>query len=201
MILRRARFLGRLLADTRGATLVEFAFVAPVLCLMLIGLFDLGFQAYAQSALQGAVQEAARKSSLEPTVYTTTALDADVTDAVLDVIPGATLTFERTNYENFEDVRLEEDYEDTNGNKTCDNGEPFEDVNGNGTWDADRGSSGQGGARDAVLYNVSASYDRLFPFAGFLNVPEKIQIDSGTVLRNQPYDEQAAREPTVENCT
>ena len=41
-------------------------------------------------------------------------------------------------------------------------GEPFEDANANGTWDEDRGSDGQGGARDAVLYVVSVSYRRAF---------------------------------------
>jgi len=194
-------FLKRLVQDERGTTLLEFAFVAPVLCLLLMGLFDLGFQIYAQTTLQGAMQEAARKSALEPTVTTTAQLDADVTSAVRDVIPDATLAFRRKNYETFADVRKPEDYTDTNNNDVCDDGEPFEDLNGNMTWDADRGADGLGGARDAVLYDATATFERVFPLHGFLNVPATITVDAGTVLRNQPYDSQAERTPEVGNCS
>ncbi len=200
MIARVRPFLQRLVQDERGATLLEFAFVAPVLCLLLMGLFDIGFQIYAQTTLQGAMQEAARKSSLEPTVTTTAQLDADVTDAVNDVIPGVTMAFSRKNYSTFDDIRKPEDYTDNNGNGVCDDNEPFEDLNGNMTWDADRGQDGLGGARDAVLYTATASFDRVFPLHGFLNLPEQIAVDAGTVLRNQPYDAQATREPEIGNC-
>ena len=43
--------------------------------------------------------------------------------------------------------RKPEEFTDTNGNGTCDDGEPFEDVNDNGTWDADGGDVGQPGRR------------------------------------------------------
>jgi len=201
MILTIKPQLRRLLRDDQGSTLLEFAFVAPVLCLLLMGLFDLGFQIYAQTTLQGAMQEAARRSALEPTVTTTAQLDADVTTAVRDIIPDATLAFRRKNYETFADVRKPEDYTDTNNNDVCDNGEPFEDVNGNATWDADRGSDGLGGARDAVLYDATVTFERVFPLHGFINVPSTITVDAGTVLRNQPYDAQVDRTPVIENCT
>jgi len=201
MIAQVRPLLRRLARDEQGTTLLEFAFVAPVLCLLLMGLFDLGFQIYGQTVLQGAMQEAARKSALEPTVTTTAQLDADVTEAVNDVIPGATLAFTRTNYETFADVRKPEDYTDNNNNDVCDNGEPFEDVNGNSTWDADRGGDGLGGARDAVLYNATATFDRLFPLSSFINVPNSVTVDAGTVLRNQPYDTQTQRTPVIGNCT
>ncbi len=201
MISRSGSLLRDLWRDEEGATILEFAFVAPVLCLLLIGCFDLGYQVYAQTTLAGAMQEAARRSALEPTITTTAQLDADVTAAVHDVVPGATMVFSRKNYQTFQDVRKPEDYTDTNGNGVCDDGEPFEDLNANGNWDQDRGRDGLGGARDAVLYTATASYPRLFPLHGFIDVPKTTTVDAGTVLRNQPYDEQASREPVVENCT
>ena len=49
-----------LVGDRRGVTAIEFGIVAPVLCLMILGLSDLAYQSYTQSMLEGAVQKAAR---------------------------------------------------------------------------------------------------------------------------------------------
>ena len=46
----RLRHLHR---DREGAALLEFALVAPVLLLMLLGMFDMGYNYYVQSQLQG----------------------------------------------------------------------------------------------------------------------------------------------------
>lgn len=193
---------GRLLNDERGITAVEFGIVAPVLFLLLMGMFDLGFQGYAQTMIKGEMQAAGRKSSLEPTLITTSELDEDVRSAVKRIIPGATVTFERRNYATFGDVGRPEDFTDSNGDGTCNDDEPFDDVNGNGTWDQDRGRNGLGGARDAVLYTSTAVYPRVFPLHGFIEgMSDTVTISGTTVLRNQPYDEQAVRQPEDGQCT
>lgn len=187
--------------DEDGVTAVEFAMVAPVFMVMLLGIFDFGFHLYAQSVLQGSLQTAARGSTLEAGTSTADDLDEYVRRSVNSVVPRADITFSRRNYQNFEDVARPEDFSDTNGDGTCNDGEPFEDVNGNGSWDQDRGRDGLGGARDAVLYSAVAEYPRLFPLHNFIDVPPQVRIEGATVLRNQPYSEQGAREPEVENCT
>ena len=58
--MHRAR-LGR---DESGATIVEFALVLPVLCVLLLGIFDLGYRSYASSVMQGALHEAARMATV-----------------------------------------------------------------------------------------------------------------------------------------
>ena len=58
---RIARRFGR---DTRGATIVEFALISPVMCLLLLGLIDLGYRTYVTSVVQGAIQEAARTATV-----------------------------------------------------------------------------------------------------------------------------------------
>lgn len=193
----RLRSLGR---DSDGATLLEFAFVAPVLVLMLMGLFDFGFQVYARSVLQGAVQEAARNSTLEGGDISIAVLDGAVRDQVHNVIPSATVTFERTNYANFSDVRQPETFTDGDGDGVCNNDEPFEDANGNGIWDQDRGRGGLGGARDAVLYEATAQFDRVFPLHQMMGWDKRVTIDASTVLRNQPFETQQVRTPVVGNC-
>ena len=200
MTRRLARLLRALAADTRGVTLVEFAFVSPVLILLLMGLFDFGFQVYARSLLQGAMQEAARNSTLEGGDLSSASLDAAVRGQVHNVIPAATITFTRTNYANFSDVGQPEEFTDTDGDGECNNNEPFEDLNGNGTWDSDRGSQGLGGARDAVLYEATARFPRVFPLHKLMGGTNEVTVDASTVLRNQPFDAQAQRVPVVGNC-
>ena len=52
--------LRRLARGREGATAVEFALVAPVLFMLLLGLMDIGKAFWIQSALDFAVQETAR---------------------------------------------------------------------------------------------------------------------------------------------
>lgn len=186
--------------DDAGVTVVEFALIAPVLVLSLLGVFDLGHTMYTNALLHGAIQKAARDSTIEAAGDNEAVIDARVRAIVHDIAPGATFSFNRRSYTNFSDVGRPEDFTDVNANDTCDNNEPFEDANGNGLWDSSAsGSSGFGGARDAVLLTVTVEYDRFFPVARFLGQSDTNRLVASTVLRNQPYGLQA--EPAVENCT
>lgn len=185
--------------DTRGVAAVEFALVAPALLLTIMGIFDLGYNIYANTMVQGAIQQAARDSTIEGADARLSQIDTTVADAVRGVVPNATIAFSRRAYANFTDVARAEDFTDSDGNDSCDNGEPFEDANRNGTWDTDRGSTGQGGARDAVLYSVTVTYPRGFPMARMIGLPETVTTDAITVLRNQPYNLQDNR-PAVGQC-
>jgi len=180
--------LWRLLRESKGAATVEFALISPVMVLVLMGLFDMGYTLYAGVMLQGALQEAARNSTVEGASEALGTIDDAVEKQVHRVVPNADLDFTRKSYSNFSDVGLAEDYTDTNGNGACDAGEPYEDANGNGSWDQDRGSNGLGGARDAVLYTVTMTYRRPFPMASLIGLPENVTNEATTVLRNQPYD-------------
>ena len=176
--------------DTRGAALIEFAMLSPVLLLMLLGMFDMGYTYYTQSQLQGAVQQAARASTLEGAAASEAEIDARVEAAVRRLSPQAELTFERRSYSSFSEVGKPEDFSDINKDGKCNDGEPFEDVNGNGVWDDDRGKAGMGGARDAVLYMVTVTYPRTFGVANMAGFSKTVTMQATTVLRNQPYDEQ-----------
>ena len=50
-------FLAGLGGDRRGVTAVEFALIAPALMLILLGVFDAGYNLYAASVLNGATQK------------------------------------------------------------------------------------------------------------------------------------------------
>jgi Flp pilus assembly protein TadG len=199
-----ARLFRQLRRDQQGVSVVEFALLAPVLLTMLMGLMDLAYNMYTAQMLQGAVQAAARKSTIEGASTNSAAIDGVVTTAVHAVAPSATMTFSRKAYTNFANVNRPEDYDDVNGDAICNNGEPFEDANDNGNWDMDPGQVGFGGARDAVLYQVSITYPRAFPIFAFIpGQTSTFTLDANVVLRNQPYGTQsnAATAPSTGNCT
>lgn len=191
------RFFPRLRSDESGVTLVEFALIAPTVILMLMGLFDISYNMYSSTILRGAIQEAARDSTIEGA--SETSIDGAVRAAILDVANNATVTFDRRAYSNFTDVSRPETFQDANGDGTCNDGELFDDINDNGTWDQDQGVSGQGGARDAVLYTVTVEYPRAFPLANLIGISETNTTQAITVLRNQPFDESEVRDKTG-NC-
>lgn len=194
------RNLHQIRRDQRGAAAIEFAIIAPTLMMVLLGLMDLGYNLYAGTVLEGAIQQAARNSTIEGASASQTLLDDRVEDVVDDIVHGATIQITRKAYTNFQDVSRPEDFTDSNADGSCNDGEPFEDVNGNHTWDADRGRNGMGGARDAVLYTVSVTYDRPFPVMKLLGFNSQVTSVARTVLRNQPYASQKVT-VTVGSCT
>lgn len=199
MIAPAPRHLGR---DAEGATILEFALITPPLLVMLMGLFDLAYNQYTSEMLNGAIQKAARDSTIEAASASQASIDARVTKAVQTVAPNATMQFDRKAYSDFTRVNRSEDYDDVDGNGVCDKGEPFEDVNGNGLWDTDTGTAGFGGARDAVLYTVTVNYRRAFPIYALMpGQSETMTLRATTVLRNQPYGAARGTNPPVTgNC-
>jgi Flp pilus assembly protein TadG len=187
--------------DRAGISTVEFALLAPVMMVMLMGFFDLAQQAYIRSVLQGAMQQAGRNSTLETGASTTSAIDDYVKNQVKKVTgPNVTFTPVRKSYADFASVGKAENFVDkVPKNNKYDAGECFEDVNGNGVWDSDLGKSGQGGADDAVLYTMTVSYKHLFPVAKLLGWTANQSVTASTVLRNQPYGDQVA--PVYAKCS
>ncbi len=182
--------LRALMQDTRGVTVVEFALIAPVLLVLLMGTYDVGYQLYASSVLQGALQKAGRDSTIEGAATATSTIDQRVTDQIKVVVPNATLAYSRKAYATFGTVSKPEDFTDVNSNGSCDKGEPYEDINGNNKWDADRGKTGQGGAKDAVVYSVTMTYPRPLAIAPMVGLSDTVTVKTQTVLRNQPFNMQ-----------
>jgi len=193
-------FRRRIAADRRGATIIEFAMVIPVLMILLMGLFDLLHQIYAQSILDGALQKAARDSAIEGGAANADVFDKQVWNMVKTVAPGATYKATRKSYSTFQGLKPE-DFTDKNGDRICNKGESFTDINGNGTWDADPGLTGQGGAEDVTQYTMTITYQRLFPVAGLMGLPPTMNIAATTLLKNQPYDSQRVPPPAPKTCT
>ncbi|MBC9031604.1 pilus assembly protein [Sphingomonas sp. JC676] len=201
----RFALLRRLAREERGAALVEFAVVAPVMGLLLLGAFDVGHTLYMRSVLQGVVQKTARDSTLQDggTPQEQQMLDDRVRAQTSAIANNAEINITRRFYRTFSEASeaKAEAWSDTNGDGRCDDGEPYEDANQNQVWDADGGNQGQGGAKDAVLYTVTVKYPRMFPLYNLIDGEHTTTISAETVLKNQPFGDQGSYgAPTVRNC-
>lgn len=197
--------IARLAKDARGATIVEFALIAPAFALMLMGAFDVGYDLYLRAAIQGIVQKTARDSGLEGALEAgaTDVIDQKVRDQVRGLAANANISISRRFYRTFSQAAAAraETFTDTNNNGRCDAGEPYEDANGNQLWDADGGDQGQGGAKDKVVYTVTVTYVRLLPLWKMIGDTSSNTIRATTVLANQPYGDQSSYGATVvRNC-
>lgn len=187
---RCAGLLRDLAADQAGSTVLEFSIVAPTFLILLVGTFDIGQMVYGQVVLSGAVEQAARESSLE-TANTTNA-DALVRNIVRPVLPGVQVTSTRRNYLDFTDIGRAERFTDTNRNGSCDNNETYVDENSNEQWDTDTGSDGNGSAEDVVVYTVNAQYSPVFKIPFMPEAWNNRTITSTAIKKNQPFANQPA---------
>lgn len=185
----------RLRRDRKGATLIEFALVAPILMIVVMGLLDMTYRLYATAMLNGEVQKAARDATLEMNASGAgqTALDTRIKTAFKQVngtVTDTSFSFTRRNFTNFTNAGKKEPSTGPSG--LCATGYTYVDTNNSGTWD-DGAIAGQGGADDVTLYTVQVTYKSLFPVNALYGGPVNQTITATTVLRNQPYNDQAGR--------
>ncbi len=184
----RAAFtmLRRLRRDPSAVTIVEFAMVVPVMLLLLLGLFDLGYRSYASSVLQGALHDAARMATVGG--YSMTQIDTRVKTRLSNFATRSTVTTATASYYEFSGVsQPEKIVGDTAPTGSYNPGDCFEDVNGNNSYDTDRGRSGTGNADDIVRYSVTITFPRILPMGNLMGWGNDQTLSANTVLRNQPY--------------
>jgi Flp pilus assembly protein TadG len=201
--------LKRLRRNDRGATLIEFALVAPALMVVIMGLLDMSYRLYAKALFEGAVVKAARDATLESgaNVASGTLIDTKVKDAFRDVngtVTDSSFSFTRRNFKDFTNAGKKEPSTGPGGLCAPPAGATvytYVDVNNSNSWD-DGAQGGQGGANDVVLYTATVTYRSLFPVNALFGASTMQTIKASTVLRNQPYNEQGTRAtgPT-RNCT
>jgi Flp pilus assembly protein TadG len=183
---RLPALLRRLRRDDSAVTILEFALVAPVMLLLLLGFFDLGYRAYAQLVLQGALHDAARMATVGG--YSMTQIDSRVKTRLSNFATRSTVTTAADSYYQFSGVSQPElIVGDTAPLNAYNAGDCFEDQNSNNQYDTDRGRGGTGGSDDIVRYRVTIAYPRVFPLGTLMGWGNTQTLTSETVLRNQPY--------------
>ncbi len=184
--MRRAHPLRGLGRDQSGATIVEFAMILPVMCVLMLGVIDLGYRSYVTSIVQGALHEAARMATVGG--VTTAQIETHVQNRLREFSHEAEIETETRSYSDFNNVNVPEAItQDTAPMGSYNVGDCYADANNNSTYDLDRGKGGLGGAEDVVHFEVTMTYPRIVPIGSFLGWSDDIEIVQNTVLRNQPF--------------
>jgi Flp pilus assembly pilin Flp len=190
--------LAALRRDARAATIVEFALILPVLCMMILGTLDLGYRSYVDSVVQGALHDAARMATVGN--VTTAQIQTYVQNKLQAFSRNATITITTRSYTDYSGVKMPERItSDTAPIGVYNQGDCFEDANGNGTYDTDRGRSGTGGSEDVVYFEVSMTYPQLIPVGQLFGWGNTVTTVQNTELRNQPYAGRNTSAPII--CT
>ena len=178
--------LRALAPNERGATIVEFALILPVLCMLILGTLDLGYRSYVGSVVQGALHDAARMATVGN--ITTAQIQAAVQSRLQAFSRNATITTNVRSYSDYSGVKVPERItSDTAPIGVYNQGDCFEDANGNGVYDTDRGRGGTGGSEDVVYFEVVMTYPHIVPVGRLFGWSDNVTITQSTVLRNQPY--------------
>ncbi len=181
-----------------GATALEFALVAPVFLLLLMGTLHAGQMAYGAAALNGAVQAVARNSTLEGAKAA--ALDAEVEKAISAILPGVKVSSKRDSYFDFADIGRAEKFTDGDGDGVCNNGEPFADLNGNKKWDTDSTRTKIDGASDVVVTTYTAVYSSNFAVPLVSDAGSTITLTAKSIKKNQPFAKQDGYSDATGTC-
>nr|WP_281397114.1 TadE/TadG family type IV pilus assembly protein [Sphingobium boeckii] len=168
---------------------MEFAIIALPLFTFMFGGMDLAYQAYATAVLQGTVNTAARKATLENASATT--LETFVKGQLSQIAKPADITVQSAAFEQYSKIgKPEKLTTDVNSNGSYDKLGPdcFIDDNLNNAYDtSSQGRNGIGDAEDIVRYQVTVSYKRLTPLAKMVGMDDPVTIGRGAFLRSEPY--------------
>lgn len=178
--------------DSLGAAIIEFAVVAPLVFLMLMGLIEMGLILFASSALEGATNIGARIGKTGYTVGGASREDyirqevARLTSGILD---PSKIEFSILSYGSFSSVGQPEPCINP-ANPPCPgiSGVNFVDINGNGQWDQDQGSAQAGGAGSVVLYRARYPWRLFTPLiAGVMGQNGVYTITATAAVRNEKF--------------
>ncbi len=181
--------------EQSGATIAEFALILPVFAMMLMGTFDLGYQVYLRSLVNGVLQKASRQATVG--TMTSTQVDTYINNQLKAILPASqrssttAVTITKKSYTDFSNVGNPESItSDTAPLGSYNSTDCYEDANNNGVWDSAGGATGLGTSDDIVYYEVTVSFPRVFPLYRLTGGSATQSTTAKTMLRNQPFGTQ-----------
>ncbi len=184
----------RVIKARDGAAATEFALVAPILVLTLVGVIEVGAAMFVGALMEGAVREGARYGITgQGGPGRLQAIRDIIEDTTVGMVDISVADITTMTYDSFEDIGAGEPFTDDNpANGVWDVGEAYADVNGNGEWDDDQGKEGVGDPGEIVLYEITYGAPLLtgmitshFGYGGIINLKSTIAV------RNEPYNDEA----------
>ncbi len=193
---RLIRFLKRLRDREDGSPAAEFAFVAPIMILLVVGTIEFGMIMFVTILMESGLRDAARYGITGSAFGKMSRMERIVeiiNDRTLGLVDISEADIQILVYPDFGQIGQGEDFVDGNGNGTYDAGETFTDGNGNGAWDADIGQSGPGASGQVVLYRIEYAWNLLTPLAApLIGEGGKFTLSASIAVRNEPWTEGGA---------
>jgi hypothetical protein len=191
MTLVKRNPLSRFGKDIRGNTVVEFAFVLPILLFFIFGIIEFSMVFMAANVLENAASTGTRTGKtgfIDHNISREQTIRNTINQRLAGFLNPAKITIVTRVYKAFGDIGKPEPYVDRNNNHTYDTGETFTDVNSNGHWDSDMGTTGLGVAGEIVVYEISYPWQVMTPFLSEILADNGlINLTSHIVVRNEPY--------------
>jgi Flp pilus assembly protein TadG len=97
--MQRLRSFARLLCEERGVSAIEFAFIAPVVAILIIGIIDFGMGLWRQMEIANAAEAGAAYAAAKGWNSTTSGIDGAVTSATN--LPSSSITVSLNNWSNW----------------------------------------------------------------------------------------------------
>lgn len=190
MPMRMKRAHHALLTCAAGITSVEFAIVAPVMILLMMGIIEFSLIMFTTTVMESAATTTARYGMTGYVAAGSSRQDqiiANIQERTAGLLDPTHITITTKVYATVDRVGDPE---------TCINpasppcpgtaGVNYVDINGNGQWDWDMGAAGLGNANDIVVYVVTYPWPVTTPvIASIIGNPYNITVR--TVVKNEPY--------------
>jgi Flp pilus assembly pilin Flp len=187
--------LDLLTRDERGASVMEFGLLVVPLCLVLLGMLDMGYQMYLRSSLQGALNDVARAAVVQnPNLGSAGTVQDRVEQGLASRMAGlgnVAPDVRMGSFESYTQVNVPEKLlNDANSNGEVDPGDCWLDVQENGTHDINPEQGDLGGSDDVVVFRASMTVPRIVPLVGLAGLPEDYDINVEAAVRRQPFASQ-----------
>lgn len=186
--MRKASSTHNLRRCVEGITTIEFAFLAPCLLLLIMGIVEFSMIMFTMTVLESATSNTARLGKTGYTAAGSTRqqqIVANVANRTAGLLNASKITVTTQVYSNFDKIGQPEPCI-THSPCPGTAGVNFQDINGNGTWDSDMAAAGLGNAGDVVVYTVSYPWPITTPMIGAITGNPFI-ISARTVVKNEPY--------------
>ncbi len=188
-MLRKRRLTSSLVRCDSGVTTLEFALIAPVFLLMVMGIIEFAMIMFTAVVLESATNETSRLGKtgyIAPGSTRQQEIINNVISHTTGLLDPNKITVSTEVYANFNNIGQPEPCltQKCGGGVA---GTDYVDVNGNGHWDQDMGAAGLGNAGDVVVYTVSYPWSIMTPIVSAV-IGNTLTLTARTVVRNEPYN-------------
>jgi Flp pilus assembly pilin Flp len=181
---RRLRDLWR---NQRGTTAIEFGFVALPVIYLMVGVVEFSVAMTVANSLEAATNLSSRlgKTGYVADQMTQKAtIEAEIKRRVGPLIDMDKLEIKTTAYKDFEDLDVQEPWNDANADGVPQTGE-YTDTNGNNFCD---GCSGLGSGENVAIYTITYPWKIMTPLIGAIVGEDGIiTLTAYSVVKNEPF--------------